>query len=397
MKKILYIAPACYPVNGAEAIVNIKLLRTLLQSNEFDVDIVSKKYKVTNYPSASAESYGIESSKLHIVEVDNKVNLKTIWETSLCLFKFGVTMKGAHWAYAALHVVEELVKQTHYDYILTKNAPSYLLGYYLKKKYGLKWVASWNDPYPHDKYPYPYGKGWNYSTMNIQREISRMRKADIHIFPNDRIKSWMQHYLAVPETNIRIVPHVLIPQTAKRPQIQNELRLIHSGSLTAPRNPENLFRALARILSEDPSIKIKLSILGKMDENSLNLINELHLQESIKFLGNVAYDDSIALLSNYDVAVIVEADCKEGIFLPTKVADFMSVNIPILSLSPRTGVLNDLFVAGNIPYFASVDSIDDIAECIHALYQDFKRNDIRQNKIPHEYTSQYVVETYQKL
>ena len=300
-------------------------------------------------------------------------------------------------AYAALHVVEELVKQTHYDYILTKNAPSYLLGYYLKKKYGLKWVASWNDPYPHDKYPYPYGKGWNYSTMNIQREISRMRKADIHIFPNDRIKSWMQHYLAVPETNIRIVPHVLIPQTAKRPQIQNELRLIHSGSLTAPRNPENLFRALARILSEDPSIKIKLSILGKMDENSLNLINELHLQESIKFLGNVAYDDSIALLSNYDVAVIVEADCKEGIFLPTKVADFMSVNIPILSLSPRTGVLNDLFVAGNIPYFASVDSIDDIAECIHALYQDFKRNDIRQNKIPHEYTSQYVVETYQKL
>ncbi len=397
MKKILVIAPASYPVNGAEAIVNIKLLRSLLQSGEFDIDIVSKKSKITNYPSASAENYGIDSSKLHIVEVDNKVNLKTIWGTSLCLFKFGVTMKGAHWAYAALPIVEDLVKQNHYDYVLTKNAPSYLLGYYLKKKYGLKWVASWNDPYPRDKYPQPYGNGWNYSTLNIQREISRMRNADIHIFPNNRIKAWMQHYLAVPETNTRIVPHVLLPQAAKRPQLQSELRLIHSGVLKSPRNPENLFRALAKILSEDPSIKIKLSILGKVDEKSLSLIDELHLQGYIKFLGNASYDESIALLSNYDVAVVVEANCKEGIFLPTKVADFMSVNIPILSLSPRTGVLNDLFKAGNIPYFASVDSVDDITECLQALYQDFKRNDIHQNKIHHEYLSQYVVEAYKKL
>ena len=43
MKKILMIAPASYPVNGAEAIVNIKLLKALSDSGEFEIDLISKK------------------------------------------------------------------------------------------------------------------------------------------------------------------------------------------------------------------------------------------------------------------------------------------------------------------------------------------------------------------
>ena len=43
--------------------------------------------------------------------------------------------------------------------MITKNYPSELLGYYLKKKYNIKWVATWNDPFPHEKYPHPYGNG----------------------------------------------------------------------------------------------------------------------------------------------------------------------------------------------------------------------------------------------
>ena len=45
MKKILMIAPASYPVNGAEAIVNIKLLKALSDSGKFEIDLISKKNK----------------------------------------------------------------------------------------------------------------------------------------------------------------------------------------------------------------------------------------------------------------------------------------------------------------------------------------------------------------
>ena len=79
MKRILLIAPSSYPINGAEAIVNIKLLRALTKSGNFEIDLVSKKHKWANYKSEDLSELGIRLRSLNIVEVDNKINLKTIW------------------------------------------------------------------------------------------------------------------------------------------------------------------------------------------------------------------------------------------------------------------------------------------------------------------------------
>lgn len=394
MKKILLIAPACYPVDGAEAIVNMKLLQTLQQSGMFDIDVITKKRQYDNYPSAKLESYGIKESKVHIIEVPNKINFRTIVETTMCFVKFGATMKGAHWAYEALPEVKKLVHENRYNYVITKNAPSFLLGYYLKKKYNLKWVASWNDPYPREKYPAPYGKGWNYSTWWLSREIERMRMADMHLFPSERLKRWMQHYLKVPESITRIVPHVLIPQKKERPTQYDTLMMIHSGSLKSPRNPENLFKALAQVIHIKPEAKIELHILGNVTGESINLIKELRLEKYVHVLGMVPYHESLDLLSKYHLAIIVEANCEEGIFLPTKVADFMSVNIPIFSISPKIGVLHDLYEKGQISYFASVNNVKEIAEGITVAYEDFMSGKVRESKRVNEYSSENILNAY---
>ena len=394
--KILMIAPACYPVNGAEAIVNFKLLTTLL-NNGLEVDVVSKNYKGKHYPSDSKNEDLLDVTKIHVVEVDNKVNIKTLSATIMCIPKFGVTFKGAHWAYAALPIVERLVKENHYDYVVTKNAPSFLLGNYLKKKYGLQWVASWNDPYPREKYPKPYGYGWDYTSFPVNQQVRIMRNADIHIFPNVRLKNWMQMYLLVQENKTMIVPHVMVKQPSDRPQYEETLRLIHSGNLTKPRDPEPLIRALYAILSNGPSIKIELSILGVVDERTKILIHELNLEDRIHLLGNTSYQESINLLSKYHVAVIVEANCPEGIFLPTKVADFMGVDIPIMSLSPRVGILNDLYKEHKISYFADISNEDDIRACLLEVYNDFKNKSLKVGEPVVEYTPQQIARQYKSL
>ena len=390
------IAPACYPVNGAEAIVNFKLLATLLK-NDLEVDVVSKNYKGKHYPSDPKNEDLLDFSHIHVVEVDNKVNIKTICSTIMCIPKFGVTFKGAHWAYAALPIVEKLVRENHYDYVVTKNAPSFLLGLYLKKKYGLKWVASWNDPYPREKYPEPYGYGWKYSSFPVNQQVRIMRNADIHIFPNVRLKNWMRNYLIIPESRILIVPHVMVKQTSDRPQYDETLKMIHSGNLTKPRNPEPLIRALYAILSDDPSVKIELSILGVVDERTKSLIKELKLDDRIHLLGNTSYQESINLLSKYHVAVIVEANCQEGVFLPTKVADFMSVTIPIMSLSPKVGVLNDLYKKRHISYFADISNESDIKSCLLEVYKDFKNKSFKVAEPVVEYTPQHIVKQYMSI
>ena len=159
-KKILLIAPSSIPTFGAEAIVNKKLIFTLVKSEKFEIDLISQRIKWKHYP---VEEQDIPLKSIHIIDNDLRVTPIMIWQHILAFFKFGITFKAIHWAVKALPIAEKLVKQNKYDYILTKDAPSFVIGNYLKHKYGIKWIATWNDPYPGVKYPCPYGKGWSAS------------------------------------------------------------------------------------------------------------------------------------------------------------------------------------------------------------------------------------------
>lgn len=367
------IAPSSYPVNGAEAIVNIKLLQALSETGQFSIDLISRRWKWEHYPSDTLESFGVSLNSHDIIEVDNVINLKTVFQNIHTFMKFGVIYKGYHWACPTWKTVRRKLKYNQYDYVLTKDVPSLLIGYHLKKYYGLKWVATWNDPCPRVMYPEPYGKGLGAKLTIMQRRIiNMMKQADIHIFPNIRICNYMNKYLCVDKEKCVIIPHVIIP-TKKRVEhlFSDKLRLIHSGFLGNPRNPETFLRALRLFLNSRPEAKISFTIMGHSDAVVKSLIAELKLEQYIFFISPKEYKESLQTLLSYDIAVIIEADCEEGIYLPTKVSDFMQMSIPIFAISPSIGILNDLYKMKQIPYFADVKDINAIAKQIELVYEDF--------------------------
>lgn len=391
------ISPSCYPVVGAEAIVNIKLLKILSDSKHFRIDLITRKWKWAQYPSDTLESFGVSLNSLDIIEVDNVINVKTILQNIFTYLKFGILFKGYHWAYPAWKTVKNKIKFNEYDYVLTKDVPSLLLGYHLKKHYGMKWVATWNDPCPWIMYPKPYGKGLNAELSYMQKRIiKKMGEADVHIFPNPRICNYMNQYLHVEKDKCLIVPHVIIPPSNKIDHVSSErLRLIHSGNLGNPRNPNNFLLALRRFLDSKPDAKISFTIMGHCDTSINNLITEFNLKQNVLFISPVEYKESLIKLSSYDIAVIIEADCEEGIFLPTKVSDFLQMSIPIFAVSPQVGVLNDLYKNNQVSYFASVSNVDAIFNELVVLYKDFENNTIhRVECITPSMTPNYVIDKY---
>lgn len=396
-KRLLFIAPASFPVGDAEAIVNVKLLQALSRCGNFEIDLVSKKYKHVNYPSGTIESYGIILNSFNIVESDNRITFDTIWKSIVTFFRFGAIFKGCHWAYEALPVIEDLVRKNEYDYVITKNLASYLLGAYLKRKYGIKWVATWNDPKPDSKYPIPYGKGWNNKNVFDTFEIGVMKKADIHIFPSLRLANYMNQYLALQSNKIVILPHVTKDNDAHIRDKHDKLRLIHSGNLAYPRDPSSFLKGLSLFVTNNPSAKIEFNILGRVDDNVKGEIKTLQLNDYVNIISPVEYNRSLELLKDYGIAVIIEANCEEGIFLPTKVSDFMQSNIPIMAISPEKGTLNDLYVNGSIPYFAEVTDFEKIEESLRLVYQDYICDRIKMNVIPQEYKEAYICEQYMRF
>ncbi|MDE6368367.1 MAG: hypothetical protein K2K94_03935, partial [Muribaculaceae bacterium] len=188
MKHILIIAPRSIPVYGAEEIVNLKLLKALSNSGQFKIDLISRRNKTVDYPYDAHDVEGVRLNANHIIEVDNRVTPQVAFQHLKALIKFGCVFRGAHWAVQCVAIAENLVRNNNYDYIITKSESSFLLGYYLKQKFGVKWVATWNDPYPFYKCPPPYGNGPKSSSLFNGRIMSMLRTADIHVFPNERIR-----------------------------------------------------------------------------------------------------------------------------------------------------------------------------------------------------------------
>lgn len=398
MKKILFIAPDSYPINGAESIVNIKLLAVLSQSGEFQIDLISKNNKNKEYKSNSLKDLGVNLRSINIIEVDNKLSIKSIWGHLMSLVRFGVVFKGSHWAVKALDVAIELCKNNNYDYVLTKNASAPLVGECLQRKKGIKWVATWNDPYPHYLYPKIYADFFKARKSFMSwRTISLLRKADIHIFPSKQLRNFMLPKYGLDIRQTIIIPHVAIPKSFEKTFSKDKLRMIHSGNISYPRDVRIFLEGLKMFITKNNITNISFDILGTSDEQTKNNVLEMQLDSYVNFIPPVSYNDSLVLLKEYDVAVIIEAVLDDGIFLPTKVADFMQERMPILAVSPRTGVLRDLNMSSNINYYAFNESVDSVYNALCNIYSDFSEGNLKSSIIPESYTARVITNMYSKM
>lgn len=395
-KHILVIAPASIPITGAEAICNVKLLR-VLSENGYKIDLISKRMKYTHYPETNLAELGLNLNSVNTIEVDNKISLKVIWQHLCCLFIFGTVFKGAHWAYCVLKVAKELCKKNQYDAIITKNSPSELLGYYFKKKNGIKWIATWNDPYPTKKYPKPYGNGVNAKLFILERPLlKKMEEADYHIFPNQRIRDYMSNYINIPAEKTRIIPHVVIPREHIDTPHEN-LKIVHLGNVLPPRDATPFLRALSEFIKNKQDAKIEIAFIGQTPQSIKDYIKTTHLEKYVKVFLPVKYEESQEILETYDIQLIVEAPCEEGIFLPTKVSDSMQLGKPIFTISPSVGVLNDLYKKGHISYFSSVKDEKDILATLEQVYNDFTNGKLKTFSLEKSYSPQTIFQQYDEI
>lgn len=89
--------------------------------------------KYTHYPETDLAELGLSLNSVSIIEVDNKMSLKVIWQHLCCLFileQYSKVLIG----HIVLLKLQKVMQKNQYDAIITKNSPSELLGHYLKKK-----------------------------------------------------------------------------------------------------------------------------------------------------------------------------------------------------------------------------------------------------------------------
>ncbi|MDE6048258.1 MAG: hypothetical protein K2G09_01005 [Paramuribaculum sp.] len=377
--RILFIAPSSYPIFGAEANVNAKLLKVLSEGGAI-IDLVCRDLRSPSdgYPASTDDYYFSSVNSITVVRTETKANIKTLLRHFKTYLKFGYVYRSADWAFDALKECERLIKCNKYDFIYTFNQPSEILGVYLSEKYNIPWVATWNDPYVWKRYPEPYGKGAKCKiSSNREKLIYKIGEiCNTHIFPTDRLKRYMQSYMSgINDDNSIISPHIMMCRDNHNTSADSTLKIIHSGALGRERNPLLFLTALESFLKQNTDAKIKITFVGvveRMENTSIiAYVNNSILKNFVEFIPPVTYADSLNMLKDYDCSLIIEAPCEEGIFLPSKVADYMQVGLPIFTISPSDGTLNDLYKSGRIAYFSSCTNEKEIMASLKRLYADF--------------------------
>jgi hypothetical protein len=295
-----------------------------------------------------------------------------------CLSGSGQRTGGYTWAVPAAKRGLKLVAAGTYDLLLSRALPpeAHLAAYIVARKTGIPWIANWNDPTPYYMFPEPYVNGNNGRRQMMKFWERRFfqavaDKAAWHTFPCTRLQSYVFNYLPGDiAAKSSIIPHVAIKRYAKKNGIQSRFTLLYAGSLRFPRDPKPLLQGIKMFCDRlAPDEKISVRFITDCENRVAETIRSYFLEGIVQLEPMRPYDEMMRCMTSADVLVVLEADVKEGIFLPSKFVDYVQTGRPILAVSPKVGTLADIISTYGGGVAADITMPESIASSIGMLYE----------------------------
>ena len=405
--KALLITIGYVPYAFSEALCNAKLVYALQQSG-WEVDVISRVDDGHNYSTEWQEPW--MCLKPHTYEMayplGNKVTrtLDLLWST---MKMGGYPLAGIRWARRAYQQAVALHKEKHYDLVLTRSPSDvpHIVGYKLKQRFGVRWIANWNDPSA-TIWPEPYTHHFSASKAKMLEKytVQCLKGADVNTFPSQSLLDhFTAHFPFLRNKETKVIPHIALWESLYTPTKRvkkDKLYLCHSGNLSAERNPELLFRAMRELVDEGYT-RMQLDIMGHINGYTRDLIDKYGLVDYVGCAGSYPYMEAVTRLLDYDVLVLLEARLQRGIFFASKFTDYAQSTRPILAVSPKEGFAHDMITRYGGGVFVDNEDYQDIKRGLLELYKAWETNTLGSTYSTHrlyaEFSAQKVVDIYNHI
>lgn len=287
------------------------------------------------------------------------------------------------WAMDVLNRIDSYVDLNGIDVIYTTSGPysDHIIGYFLKEKFNIPWVTDFRDEWTNNPY-FNFDKENVFFKVMRNMEISILHRADKIITTTPLARENYINIFNVPEDKIITITNGYDEEDFKYITLNtikaDKFKIIHNGILYMVRTPETFLKAIKNLVDKKKIDKNKLSIVFSYTENQeywKEYLKANRLESIVKLTNYTSHKESINLAMNSDLLLlVVGAGEKNKSIYTGKVFEYLRMGKPILALSPKNSVVDDLLKETNSGENFEFDDIVGMENYILKIYKEWEQN-----------------------
>lgn len=284
------------------------------------------------------------------------------------------------WVNPAVKALSKVIKEQAPDIIITTGPPHslHLIGLKLQRKFKIKWVADFRDPWSTidylDKF---YLTKW---ARNRHRSLEKrvLKNANKTLAVSSQ---WEKELISLGATSTAVITNGFDESDFANytPAAPNGFKITHTGFISSLRNPNALWQALQNTCMKNPQLANKLSLqfVGNVDNGVFASIDQHKaLKTKVDFKGYVPHTEVFNFYKNTTVLLLLlnNSGNSSG-HIPGKLFEYLGTGKPILALGEKGGDV-DLILqetgAGKLFDFEDSEGIQNYLEELYFSEEDLK-------------------------
>ena len=237
------------------------------------------------------------------------------------------------WRTPSKKLAQKLIESENIYNVITVSWPftDHVVGYNLKKKYKINWIADTIDPFYLSK---AVNNQFLYSKLNRSYEHRILKRADSLTVLTEKLKEQYSFFYPLDINKIIVNHNIFIPYPAiaSKKSESDKIKIVYVGTLApVTRSPEVALSLFKNILKCSPNVNIELHFYGDASQ-CLTIFNPYgHLINSKIFINGLVPRDAIPeILSQADV--LLNIGNTNEFQEPSKLIEYIYIGKPVLNI-----------------------------------------------------------------
>lgn len=287
------------------------------------------------------------------------------------------------WATEVLDKIGDKVDFKDIDVVYTTSGPysDHIIGYYLKQRYNKPWVVDFRDEWTNNPYA-NFDKNSIIYKINFNMENNIIQKADKIISVTPLSKENYEEIFNLESSKVHQITNGYdeddFIDISKNKNKNEKFTIMHNGMLYMIRTPITFMKAIHNIIERGKIEKTKIKVIFGFTDNLEEFIeirDQLGLKDVVEFVGYMTHNESLKLANLSDLLLLIvgSGEKNKGVFTG-KIFEYLRLCKPIISLSPKDSVVEELINYTNRGRNVDFYDIDKIEEYILEMYRAWEKD-----------------------